>query len=148
MTHSVTPLAASWRYRRGKCRQPCMGSKKKRKNHSGRLCPLFKQCHRGEGRVVGGGEGLRRGGTSGREDKREEVSHSCPAWGPKIRGAFLVTASPASRSSPVIILPLAEHTRRLSGTHMHSSTTTTHCLCPPWSTLKCCQHQILKHGQL
>lgn len=28
MTHSVTLLAVSWRYRRGKCQQPCTGLEK------------------------------------------------------------------------------------------------------------------------
>ena len=118
MTHSVTPLAASWRYRRGKCQQPCMGSEKE--NHSGRLCPLFKQYHRG-----GGGRGVEEEpGEEGIRGKKFLTAAQPEAQNMWRSSRHRVTSHP---SSPVIILPLAEHTRRLSGTHMHTYTTT-HCL--------------------
>lgn len=134
MTHSVTPLAASWRYRRGKCQQPCMGSEKK--NHSGRLCPLFEQRRRGGERGVGG-EGW--GVTRGRGDKREEVSHSCPAWGPKY-----VALSSSQRHQPSVLachyftsrrarMPSLRHTYAHLYHHIVSLL--------PWSTLKFCQQQ-------
>ena len=44
-----------------------------------------------------------------------------------MRGAFSRHGVIRHPFSPVIILPLAEHTRRLPGTHMHGYTTT-HCL--------------------
>lgn len=141
MTHSVTPLAASWRYRRGKCQQPCMGSEKE--NHSGRLCPLFKQYHRGWGKKRSGRSG---GGTRGRGDKREEVSHSCPAWGPKY---VALLSSPRHQPSVLACHYFTSHrahTPSLRHTYAHLHHHTLSVL--PWSTFKCCQHQILKHGQL
>lgn len=49
----------------------------KRKNHSGRLCPLFKQCHGGGRKEEGGEEGEEE--TRGSGYKTEEASRSCPA---------------------------------------------------------------------
>lgn len=57
MTHSVAPLAANLRYRRGKCQQPRMGLEEE--DYSGRLCPLSEQRCGGEsgGGVRGWGAG-------------------------------------------------------------------------------------------
>lgn len=104
MTHSVAPLAANLRYRRGKCQQPRMGLEEE--DYSGRLCPLSEQrCG-----------GRKWWGSSGVGGRREEVSCSCPAGGPKIWSAFLVSASPAIRSRPSLFY-LVQRTHSVSQAH-------------------------------
>lgn len=85
-------------------------------------------------------------GTRGREDKREEASHSCPAWGPKYEAR---SSSPRHQPSVLACHYFTSHrahTPSLRHTYAHLYHCTLSVL--PWSTLKCCQHQILKHCQL
>lgn len=125
MTHSVTPLAASWRYRRGKCQQSCMGSEKG-KSLRASLSSVWTVPQR----VVVGRRGVE-GKTGGKEgDKREEVSHSCPAWGPKY-----VALSSSPRHQPSVLAchyftSRRAHTPSLRHTyaHLHHHTLSLCCL--------------------
>lgn len=112
-----------------------MGAIEKGKNRSGHLCPLFKQSHSGGkenllmvvcvfvclgvgGGVVPGEEGMR--------EKKLLTAAQPEAQNMRRIPRHHVTSHPFS---PVIILPLAEHTCRLSSsTHMHTYTTA-HSLC-------------------
>lgn len=115
MTHSVTLPTASWRYRREERQQPCMGSEKE--NHSGCLCPLFEQCYRG-----GKEEWIEWGGTRGSGDKREEVSHSCPAWGPKYVALSSSRRHQLSALASHYFTSHRAHTPFLRHTRVHSYT--------------------------
>lgn len=139
MTHSVTCLAVSWQYRRGKCQQHVWDWK--RKTTWGVFVLCLNSATEGGDRRVGGVES----GTRGRGDKIEEVFHSCPAWGPKY-----VAASSSPRHQPSVLAchyftSRRAHTLSLGHTYAHLHRHTLPVL--PWSTLKCCQHQILKNDR-
>lgn len=77
MTHSVTLLAVSWRYRRGKCQQPCTGLEKGKTTRG--VFVLCLNSATGGGRKEEGGEEEGEEETRGSGYKTEEVSRSCPA---------------------------------------------------------------------
>lgn len=66
---------------------------------------------------------------------------------PRTRGAFSRRRVTRHPLSPVIILPLAEHTRHLPGAHMHGYTTT-HCLRRLDLLSSAARIGSSKHGQL
>lgn len=122
---------------------------RKKENHSGRLCPLFKQWHRGWERGVGGEEEEEEGGVSKRRirGKKGRSFSQLPSLGPKIWSAFLVSASPAIRSR-LSLFYLSQSAHTLSFRHTYARLRSHTPSAPPWSTFKCCQCQILQHGQL
>lgn len=76
-------------------------------------------------RATAGGEEWRRGPGEERIREKKLLTAAQPeAQNMRRVPHHRVTSHPFS---PVIILPLTEHTRRLSGTHMHTYTTA-HCL--------------------
>lgn len=139
VTHSVTILAASSRYRRAKAPADTYGIGKRK--------PLRASVSfvwaASQGGVVRGRVEKATGGKKGKEKK---FFHICPAWGPKY-----VALSSSPRHQPSVLAchyftSRRGHTLSLRHTyglfHQHTLPVL------PWSTLKFCQHQILKCGQV
>lgn len=148
MTHSVTLFDCESQIQKRKVPAAMWGiGKKEKKTTRGVFVLCLNSATEGVGGCGRSGGGVEGGEPREEWDKREEVSSQLPSLRPKNARRF----SSSPRHQPSVLschyfTSHRAHTPSLRHTYaqLHHHTVSV----PPWSTLKRCQHQILKHGQL